>query len=403
MRTESERNAYFQKLYPTVNNDDLLEFRIPPNQKSQMCLSGVLLRFVIRLPQPADQTVTLLPDNYLGAKQFSSLEVRINGEAVSRRNCANEYLNSVQMQYVTNFSVDYATTSCRTIGLFDDADFDGEYYKTNAAWLAKVKDNRKGVNGDYVYEIVMPIDSSIFTSNDLLPSKTPVELSFERCKSKLSAILVGTITDAITGAIKSVLELEDPYLIVPFVNDLGMEEKERTAVSNAIKVKYDDYAINRFNISKETPNARIPNALTGPLPRKIFFGLRPLDEFNGDYKSPSTTFKRFGVKKATLYVDGNVLSGYPMSISANAVTLPYVRFQQNINRYMNCYASRSINMDDFKNFMLLYSAELDPSTSGSITFEFDFEEAPTDDLVLVTCCIYDRTVEIDSFRNFQVV
>ena len=128
-----------------------------------------------------------------------------------------------------------------------------------------------------------------------------------------------------------------------------------------------------------------------------------MEEFNGDYSSPSTTFKRFGVKKATLYVDGNVLSGYPMNISENAVTLPYVRFQQNINRYMNCYASRSINMDDFKNFMLLYSAELDPSSSGSITFEFDFEEAPAEDLVLVTCCIYDRTVEIDSFRNFQVV
>ena len=403
MTTESERNAYFQKLYPTVNNDDLLEFRIPPNQKSQMCLSGVLLRFVIRLPQPAEQNVHLLPDNYLGAKQFSSLEVRINGEAVSRRNCANEYLNSVQMQYVTNFSVDYATTSCRTIGLFDDADFDADYFNSNRTWREKVLSNRNGVNDDFVYEIVMPIDSSIFTSNDKLPSKTPVELSFERCRSKLSTILLGTVTDDIISRIKPVLELEDPYLIVPFVNDLEMEEKERTAVSNAIKVNYDDYAINRFNISKETPNVRIPNALTGPLPRKIFFGLRPLDEFNGDYSSPSTTFKRFGVKKATLYVDGNVLSGYPMNISENTVTLPYVRFQQNINRYMNCYASRSINMDDFKNFMLLYSAELDPSSSGSITFEFDFEEAPAEDLVLVTCCIYDRTVEIDSFRNFQVV
>ena len=109
------------------------------------------------------------------------------------------------------------------------------------------------------------------------------------------------------------------------------------------------------------------------------------------------------MKKTTLYVDGNVLSGYPISLGENAVTIPYVRFQQNINRYMNCYASRSIMMKDFRDFMFLYSAELDPSTSGSLTFEFDFEEAPTDDLVLVTCCLYDRTLEIDSFRNFQVV
>ena len=121
MKSATERNTYFQKLYPTVNNDDLLEFRIPPNQKSNMCLSNVLLRFIIRLPQPSEANVELLPENFLGAKQFSSLEVRINGEAVTRRNCANEYLHSVNFQYLTNFATDYVTTSCGTLGIFDDA------------------------------------------------------------------------------------------------------------------------------------------------------------------------------------------------------------------------------------------------------------------------------------------
>ena len=96
----------------------------------------------------------------------------------------------------------------------------------------------------------MPIDSSIFTSNDKLPSKTPIELSFERCKSNVSTILSG-VTESTT---KRVFDLEDPFLIVPFVQDLEMEEKERTATSSAIKVQYDDYVINRFNIIKDSPN-----------------------------------------------------------------------------------------------------------------------------------------------------
>ena len=402
MKSASERTAYYQKLFPSVNNEDLLEFRIPPNQKSHMCLSNVMLRFIIRIPQPQEQNIHLFPDNYLGAKQFSSLEIRINGEAVSRRNCANEYFHSINMQYISNFAIDYAITSCRPIGLFDDAGYNTDEFldaTSGPQRVTNVTRERSGINKDYVYEIVMPIDSSIFTSNDKLPSKTPIELSFERCKSNVSTILSG-VTESTT---KRVFELEDPFLIVPFVQDLEMEEKERTATSSAIKLQYDDYVINRFNITKDSPNVRLPNAITGTLPRKIFYGLMPLANFTGDINQPSTVFKRHAVKKTTLYVDGNVLSGYPISLGENAVTIPYVRFQQNINRYMNCYASRSIMMKDFRDFMFLYSAELDPSTSGSLTFEFDFEEAPTDDLVLVTCCLHDPTLEIDSFRNFQVV
>ena len=402
MKSTSERNTYFQKLYPTVNNDDLLEFRIPPNQKSNMCLSNVLLRFIIRLPQPSEANVELLPENYLGAKQFSSLEVRINGEAVTRRNCANEYLHSVNFQYLTNFATDYVTTSCGTLGIFDDAGWntaDLTDPKHGATKKSQLVESRSGVNDDFVYEIVMPLDSCVFTSNQRLPTKTPIELSFERCKSSLSTLLTGETRTTI----RNVLELEDAFLLVPYTTDLEMEEMEKTISTTSVKVKYDDYSINRFNISKDSPNVRIANALTGTLPRKIFFGLMPLEHFTGDFKENSTAFKRHGVKKATLYVDGNVLSGYPMSVSDNTLTIPYIRFQENINRFMNCYSSRSISQKDFSDFCFLFSAEMDACSSGSITFEFDFDETPVDDLVLVTCSIHDRTIEFDSFRNFQLI
>ena len=402
MKSVTERNTYFQKLYPTVNNDDLLEFRIPPNQKSNMCLSNVLLRFIIRLPQPSEANVELLPENFLGAKQFSSLEVRINGEAVTRRNCANEYLHSVNFQYLTNFATDYVTTSCGTLGIFDDAGWNTADLidpKNGAFKKEQLVDSRSGVNSDFVYEIVMPIDSCVFTSNQRLPTKTPIELSFERCKSTLSTLLTGETRTII----KNVLELEDAFLLVPYTTDLEMEEMEKTISTNSVKVKFDDYVINRFNIPKDSPNVRIANALTGTLPRKLFFGLMPLESFTGDFEKNSTAFKRHGVKKATLCVDGNVLSGYPMTVSDNTITIPYIRFQENINRFMNCYSSRSISQLDFRNFYFLFSAEMDCSTSGSITIEFDFDETPTTDLVLVTCSIHERTIEFDSFRNFQLV
>ena len=57
LKMEQKReHLYTQKLFPTINNDDLLEFRIPPNQKGQLDLSNIMLHFVLKLPVPADQT-----------------------------------------------------------------------------------------------------------------------------------------------------------------------------------------------------------------------------------------------------------------------------------------------------------------------------------------------------------
>ena len=90
MTTSREEVTYIQKLYSTVNNDDLLEFRIPSNVKGNMLLSDVMLRFVVKIPQ-TNHADKIIPQNFFGAKQFGSLEIRINGEAVTRRNCSNEY------------------------------------------------------------------------------------------------------------------------------------------------------------------------------------------------------------------------------------------------------------------------------------------------------------------------
>ncbi len=57
MSFSSLENTHIQKLYPTVNNDDLLEFRIPPSVKGNMLLSDVLLRFQVTIPQMDESEV----------------------------------------------------------------------------------------------------------------------------------------------------------------------------------------------------------------------------------------------------------------------------------------------------------------------------------------------------------
>jgi len=178
------------------------------------------------------------------------------------------------------------------------------------------------------------------------------------------------------------MSLKDAYILVPYTIDVELQDAKKIAVSQPIKIKYDDYMINRFNIPKDSSNVRLANVISGPLPDKIFYGIMELDSYTGSYTKSSTRFEPHGVKKSTLYVDGNVLSRYPIQIEDNAITIPFVRFQEKTNRFMNCYSSRVLTQKDFKKYHFLFSAKLDGSSSGSLTFEFDFDDAPEKDNLL---------------------
>jgi len=397
MENTEQEKTFIQKVYPTVNNEDLLEFRIPANIKANMQLSDVMLRFLVTIPQINE--TQLLPENLFGAKQFSSVEIRINGDGVTRRSCANEYFLGAYFQFMTNFSSDYVTTSCSTFGIFDTVMENTEAYTSGSAVYKNTMLGRKGVNGDYVYEIVMPIESSIFSTNQSLPTNTPIDISFERLPAKYSTVVEKT---GHASKLPEYLTLDDAYLIIPFANDLTMQQQEKTAISRPIKMKYDDYVINRFNIPKDSPNARLANIISGPLPSKIFWGIMDLAAYSGSFELSTPHFRQFELRKTTMYVDGNVLSGFPITTAENAISVPYTRFLTNTNRYMNCYSARTISQFDYKNFHFIQSAGLESYECGSLTFDFDFSSAPSDDLVLITCCIYERTAEIDNFRNIKI-
>lgn len=191
--SESREHLYTQKLYPTVNNADLLEFRIPPNPKGQIDLSNVKLHFNATMPSPSDGGTAAYPQNFFGAKQFSSLEVRVNGEAVTRRSCANEYFLAAYFQTMINFTADYQTTALKPAGVFDHSSMStSEIAALAGSQKLAFKDSRTQVQYSKDLEILMPIDSTIFYSSNILPSNTPIDLSFERAGASFSTIFSKT-------------------------------------------------------------------------------------------------------------------------------------------------------------------------------------------------------------------
>ena len=394
MSRSTKGATYIQKLFPTVNNEDLLEFRVPPNVKGNMLLSDVMLRFVVKIPQTYHAT-KLVPQNYFGPKQFGNLEIRINGEAVTKRNCSNEYFLASYFKCITNYNVDYVTTGCNTFGIFDSSNISTDMVVANATAFERVLKNRNGLGDDYSYEIVLAIDESIFSSNMTLPSNTPLDISFERAVSKLSVLKTEDFD--VEPQFDTVLALEDVYLIVPYT----IYPETSIDLSHDVQIKYDDYEISRFNVPLGSASMRMSNIITGPLPSKLFFGLMPLASYTGSYASSSTMFQRNGLKKVTLYLDGNVTTGYPITMTDSQVAIPYTRFLENTNRYINSFAGRMLTQSEYLNYNCIHSVTFDPGTSGALTFDFEFEAVPPEQLVLIICSVHDRTLQLDKYRNFN--
>ena len=399
MTERNKENLFVQKIYPVINNEDLLEFRIPPFEKGQIDLENVLIHFTTKIQTHTDKTIKVRPQNFYGAKQFSSVEVKLNGEAITRRSCANEFFLGAYFHNICNYSADYLTSAMRPTGIFDCYNTTTEILATKTtAQVTAFTESRKFVTDSSNVEILMGIDSSIFRSGDILPSNTPLEISFERATSDFSSIITkdGTLK-------KAVNELKDVYLTVPFVHDIDTFHNERNAISKPLKVRYDDYAIRRFNIPKGSNNVRLDNILTGVLPSKIFWGIQTIESYSGSFKQSSTRFGRHKLSKASLYLDGNEYSEFPITMTDDNVAQPYVKFLQNTNKQQNGYLGKLLEMSEFATDNFILSATLNSNTNGTVSFEFEFEEPINNDLVLIVCSLKEKILKIDNNRNFQIL
>ena len=147
--------------------------------------------------------------------------------------------------------------------MFDNINFSLEKYKT---WPDKSKKDLKLSRANIIdttdeFEILMPINFSIFNSTNLLPSNTSIDLSFERLKAFSSCVHTGDAEVA-----HAPMELKKCFLLAPYKKDENMFNLERNAIQRPIKVKYDDYTIKRFNVPRGTTNVVMSDLTSGALP-----------------------------------------------------------------------------------------------------------------------------------------
>ena len=153
----------------------------------------------------------------------------------------------------------------------------------------------------------------------------------------------------------------------------------------------------------EDTSVMLNNVLTGALPTKLFWGIQTSESFTGSYENSSTRFNRHDMIKASLYIDGKELSDYPIKMSKNHISVPFVKFLQDTDKQNNGYLGKLITMEEYNLGNFILSSTFQPNESGSVSFGFEFENPINQDLILVTCSAVERCLKIDHNRNFQII
>ena len=392
-------NIIRAKAFPKINNEDILEFQVPQS-KFQMLLSEVYLHFTVRLDQSQVQGGEIVPQNWFGAKQFSSVEVKLNDESVSRRSMHHEYALSAYLNTLVNYPGTFMKTSCRSLGVFDDLNMSTKRIaelKTKKVWT-KVESVRKSVTGDYVYEIIMPIDNTLFYSDDLLPSGQKWSLSFERAPSTYSVLKTTDKTDV--SKLSKTFDLEDVFLMVPYINDEKSKLLESNWIHKPLSIGYDKYNLQRFSIPEGSTSVRLPNIINGKLPKIMFFGLMKESAYLGDISTSSTIFQREDLIELDLLYNGVSVSGMPMRMDKDCVVLPYAKFLDNMGHFLNKTTASTMKLQTFNDHNFLHCQQFSKDTVGSLSFELQFQLNVPKGRLLIVWSIFDVMMEIDQYGNF---
>ena len=387
------------KIYPRINNENILDFQIPAS-KFQVLLSEVCIHFKVQLPRKKNsESWEIIPENWFGAKQFSSVEVKINDENVTHRSMGNEYFLGSYFNTIVNYQKATITSGCETMGIFDFSCMDQTYISQLGDYATWIKD-RNGRFNDFDYEIMMPLQNSIFNSDNVLPSNLKWSVCFERAKAELSCLITEANKTIPAKYIDPVLDLTDIYLTVPYLEDRKTMERELNWSKKAIGLSYDHYDIHRFVLPSGSKISRLNNILNGDLPKAIVFGVMKEDAYMGHFEKNATLFTRHAVKKLDIQVDGNSVPGCPYELSKKHMAVPYTRFLDLVGQNFNPNCNGVMTLFDFDGFHFLHCANLLNQT-GSLTLELEFEVDVPEGYIVILCGIEEVNLKIDKYGNFQ--
>ena len=396
-----EKGAY-EKIGPRVKNDSTFEFEIH-NSKSAIELNKTEVGLKLRV-QKADGTNLEATDhvglvNYAIASLFNNLEIKLNNKTITHG--SSNYAERAIMEVLLSYNEDAVKSWLQaglyekdTAGRMDAADPSAGDDVVNHG----LKKRSEHTKLSRLLTLRGKLHEDIFHQGRFLPPGVKMELRFSRNSD--AYCLMSNVENA---AYKIVIE--EMALYVRKADMYSEAEQILTGKQRVIPI--DRVTMKEFNVT-QGGNMFIENALhSGQMPKQLCMAFIDNKGHTGSYKHNPFHWAHADVKKVSLFRDGQIINGLPLSTdfaNGDAIDGFWSLSRATNTRFAN--AGTLIELDDYKKGgYTLWAYDLSPSQSdgqfidpkqrGSLSLEIEFAKNLTAPLVLCVYLQFDSEIVIN--------
>ena len=284
-------------------------------------------------------------------------------------------------------------------GYFDHYHLTGTELASLSDIVKKRKSGSTTSSGMDRYEFVLTPNFGFLASPEPLLKDCELKLSFDRSSWQTVLTEYASVTTACTK-----LEIKDCYAITEYVSSPLYRDYFSTIESAPMIYNYDECDVLIKSIPLNETEVRFDNIRGGNTPAYIFAGIISQGNLNGNKDSSSTRFTCNHVEEFNILLNGNSVSGFPISVNNSCPVFPMYKFLEVTDRIHNVNCGRTLNMNEFNNnWIWAYKSEAEASIQGWTSISFKLKQAFTEPTNLVVWIINDVTLTIDKFHAVEKI
>lgn len=384
-----------------------VDFNINVGEERYIDLQKTFLYLKCRVLKGSRQAITgdnqdayVFPVNYPIASMFKSVEVYLENKLVSSTDTMYPY----RALYEQLLSYNQAQKSEQmAMGLYfpeegdlDETTKDADGLKENTSAMKRLTLTKNSIP----FELIGRIHNDLFNQPKLIPGKYNMKLKMFRHSANFFLMSRNNQTDII--AIDEAILFLCTKEVVPSVREghaIGLQ-------TSTIKFPIRRTEMKFFTRSAGSSDISEPNLTSGPIPRRVIFGLVESNAFNGERIKNPFNFKHFNLQNIKLKVNNKLLpyEEIKLDFGNDNFFQGYFTLFNGTNRLFND-SSIGITRDMYANGYALYVFDLSPDQSetdtlsvlneGTVGLYLSFRAALPRAVVAVVYLEYDSLIEID--------
>ena len=306
---------------------------------------------------------------------------------------------------IGNYNTDYIMSGFASEGYADILNIGKSNLASSSTGIAAIIKNRHRGAFDFTesgakkrrYEFIIIPTIGFLGSNDPLIPDCELKLSFDRLAPKMSLISLKDNPPDFDG-----LDIKDCYALTEYISSPSLRAHYATLSTKPIVYEFEDIEV----LVKSLPNdsmVRLDNIRGGNIPSYIFAALIPSADLNGNIDESCTGFKHFDVEEINITVNGNSVSGYPLTIQDGMAIFPLHKFNEATNRLCNNAASSAMKIGEY-DYNWLYGHRFEAEGSqGWLSINVKFKTVSTKPLSMVIWIIYPSAITIDKYHQIEKI